>query len=184
MNGKGELFIKDEDGNVLQLTSSGTAEPFPAGTKMYFYQDTAPLGWVYVSAVTDGVLAVKGGSQAYNVDGGTGAGSWTISGLSGSHTHTGPSHTHTGPSHTHSVTIPHSGWSTSIDFGAAADLGSPVSTGEVGRVYADRALTTVAGGTGNTGAGGTGNTGGASAHPSQNGTWRPAAAIGIICEKS
>jgi len=47
-----------------------------ATTKLYFYANTPPTGWTTV-AVTDSVLAVKGGSQAYNVTGGQSAGTWT-----------------------------------------------------------------------------------------------------------
>jgi hypothetical protein len=47
-----------------------------ATTKLYFYANTAPTTWTIV-AVTDAVLAVKGGSNAYNVTGGQTAGTWT-----------------------------------------------------------------------------------------------------------
>jgi hypothetical protein len=47
-----------------------------SGRKIYIYENTAPTGWTIV-AVTDRVLAVKGGSQAYNTTGGTQAGTWT-----------------------------------------------------------------------------------------------------------
>lgn len=47
-----------------------------AGNKMYWYQNVAITGWTIV-AVTDAVLAVKGGSNAYNVTGGQTGGSWT-----------------------------------------------------------------------------------------------------------
>jgi len=81
----------------------------PVGTKMYFYQDTTPAGWTIDGAVADTLLSIKGGTAAYNANGGTQAGSWTPTG----HTHTGPSHTHTTqdhilteaemPSHTHTT---------------------------------------------------------------------------------
>jgi len=47
-----------------------------AGNKVWIYQNVAWTGWT-IEAVTDSVLAVKGGSQAYNVTGGQTAGSWT-----------------------------------------------------------------------------------------------------------
>ena len=53
-----------------------------SGRKIYLYENTAPTGWT-IEAVTDAVLAVKGGSQAYNVTGGQLAGTWTQS----SHSH-------------------------------------------------------------------------------------------------
>ena len=74
---KAELHWTDEDGNNLPLTSAGGLLAVPVGTKMYFYQDTAPTGWTYDSAVVDRVLSVKGGAQAYNANGGTEAGTWT-----------------------------------------------------------------------------------------------------------
>jgi len=49
---------------------------YTSGRKLYFYENTAPTGWTIV-AVTDAVLAVKGGAQAYNTTGGTTAGTWT-----------------------------------------------------------------------------------------------------------
>lgn len=50
---------------------------FVAGRKVYLYENTAPTGWSIV-AVTDKVLAVKGGTGSYNVDGGNTAGDFTI----------------------------------------------------------------------------------------------------------
>jgi hypothetical protein len=45
--------------------------------KIWVYRNTAPDGWAIDAAVTDTVLALKGGSQAYNANGGTLAGTWT-----------------------------------------------------------------------------------------------------------
>ena len=95
---KAELHWTDEDGNNLPLTSAGALLAVPVGTKMYFYQDTAPTGWTYDSAVVDRVLSVKGGAQAYNANGGTEAGTWTQPG----HTLT----TDEMPAHTHDYTPP------------------------------------------------------------------------------
>ncbi len=64
----------------------------PPATKMWFYQNVAPSGWVLDATPADALLAVRGGSGAYSGDGGTQAGTWTQPG----HTHTGPSHTHSG----------------------------------------------------------------------------------------
>ncbi len=49
---------------------------FDIETKMYFYQDSAPVGWTIDSTSADSILAVKGGSQEYNVSGGEIAGTW------------------------------------------------------------------------------------------------------------
>ena len=53
---------------------------FVSDRAVYIYQDDAdiPDGWSKV-AVTDKVLAVKGGSNAYNVNGGNAAGTFSIS---------------------------------------------------------------------------------------------------------
>lgn len=48
---------------------------FTQGTSCWFYQNTAPMFWSIVGTA-DTLLAVKGGSQAYNVSGGTAAGTW------------------------------------------------------------------------------------------------------------
>ena len=51
---------------------------FVTGRKLYLYENTAPTGWTIV-AVTDKVLAVKGGSASYNISGGNTGGAFTIS---------------------------------------------------------------------------------------------------------
>ncbi len=71
-----------------------------ATTKLYHYANTALTGWT-IEAVTDAVLAVKGGSQAYNVTGGQQGGTWTQ-----------PSHaltTNEIPEHTHGGVVGSSG---------------------------------------------------------------------------
>lgn len=50
---------------------------FVPATKLYFYANSPPTGWT-TDSVTDKVLAVKGGSASYNVNGGNTAGSFTI----------------------------------------------------------------------------------------------------------
>lgn len=64
---------------------------FESGRRMWLYEDAAPTGWTYMASIADRVIAVKGGSNAFNVVGGNQAGTWTQL----NHTHTGPSHTHT-----------------------------------------------------------------------------------------
>ena len=92
------ILTKADFGTTAGTVCQGNDARFiPAGTKMWFYQNTAPTGWVIDSTPADAILAVKGGSAAYNVNGGMAAGTWTHP----THTHTGPLHTHTGPSHTH-----------------------------------------------------------------------------------
>jgi hypothetical protein len=94
----------------LAGTTNALSVPGPSGIKMFFYQDLAPAQWTIDSGPADSLLAVKGGSEAYdNVSGVRGSWTPTTHAHTGpshthtmnTHTHTGPSHTHTGPSHTH-----------------------------------------------------------------------------------
>ena len=153
---------------------------FDSGTKMWFYQDTAPTGWTIVAAAADAVLAVKGGSNAYNAAGGTQAGTWTQ-----------PDHTLTTaetPAHTHGSAGSH--YHALMWFGdfygeegyhvyAARQLftttltGSPPSWNTASKSYyktdtgGDHTHTSVGGG---------------SAH-NHGTTYRPLAQVGIICSK-
>ena len=143
-----------------------------SGTKMYFYQNVAPAHWTIDSTPADALLAVKGGSNAFNVDGGNQAGTWTQL----NHTHTGPSHTHTGPSHTHSV--PKDGWGH-----AGAWASGRVSTyGGIDGLLTRSAVNGVTSGTSGTGASGAGGTG-ATGGGTSAATYRPLAQVGIIATK-
>ena len=78
VDAKVELHFLDEDGNEIQLSAVGAIYgSFPSGTKLYFYQDTAPSGWTIDAACVDALLAVKGGADAFDVVGGNQAGTWT-----------------------------------------------------------------------------------------------------------
>ena len=82
--------------NTAWITEGSLADtnwgigPFPSGTKMLFYQNTAPVGWTIQNTLDDKVVYITKGSVAGGQTGGGvhSTGSWTISGLSG------PSHTH------------------------------------------------------------------------------------------
>ena len=97
---KGKLWIQrvstlptyaaTDIGRILYVTGEdafyfGTASAFelwgsdviPAGTKMIFYQNTAPDGWTIDGTVAGSLIGIKGGSAAYNVNGGQLAGTWT-----------------------------------------------------------------------------------------------------------
>jgi len=50
--------------------------------ELWMYRNDSDEGWIINSSVTDRVLALKGGTNAYSTDGGGVAGSWTPSGLS------------------------------------------------------------------------------------------------------
>jgi len=143
---------------------------FVSGRKLWLYEDTAPTGWTTVS-VTDAVLAVKGGTQAYNVSGGNTAGTWTQP----DHTLTIdeiPSHNHGGStstngSHQHYVQkIPGSGTVSTVR--------------QTQNVNADDLYTDSAGNHSHT----ISSQGGGQPHNHGGDTWRPYATVGIIVEKS
>jgi len=182
------------EGNDPRLTPAPAV--IPPATKMWFYQNVAPSGWVLDATPADALLAVRGGSGAYSGDGGTQAGTWTQPG----HTHTGPSHTHSGASHTHTtgdvtLTAAQSGLPAhthnflTVEVGMGGAGGALVGTGPT--VYTTNANVaqnasqahnhgvtgTASGTTGSSGTGATGSSGTAA-------TWRPLAQLGIICKKS
>jgi len=77
------LRLRDSANAVWYGLMAGTTS-----TKLWIYANTAQPGWAIDATVTDRVIALKGGSQAYNVDGGNIAGSWTYI-HSHPHSHTG-----------------------------------------------------------------------------------------------
>ena len=72
-------------------------EPFPSGTKVLFYQASAPTGWTQDTTHNDKALRVVSGSG-----GGSGGTHGLSSPPSTAHTHTGGAHTHSTPNHSHS----------------------------------------------------------------------------------
>ena len=89
----------------------------PATVKIWIYANAATDGWAIDAAVTDMVLALKGGAQAYNRTGGGSAGSWTqpdgtisVANL--------PSHSHGGYSGYYDVTHGHSFTGTTPSYGS------------------------------------------------------------------
>jgi hypothetical protein len=103
VSGATELFYEDDDGTEIQLTNGGSINlpsdvvTFPAGTKMVFYQDTAPTGWTIQNTLDDKLLFITKGSAAGGQTGG---------GAHSTGTWTQPSHTLTEaeiPSHRHAL---------------------------------------------------------------------------------
>lgn len=89
--------------NQLLTALSANYAKIPVGTKMVFYQASAPSGWTMITTQNDKALRVVSASG-----GGAGGTHPLSTPPSTSHTHTGPSHTHdmsmhyhAGPSHTH-----------------------------------------------------------------------------------
>lgn len=81
VGGNTELFWQDSSGRVIQVTNAGsvaapsTAPVIPSGTNMVFVQAAVPAGWVLRTDLNDQLLRTN------NTAGGSGGGSWTISGL-------------------------------------------------------------------------------------------------------
>lgn len=91
----GEIGLWNNGGVLKSRVGSGTpinvalGSEFESGTKMVFHQAAAPTGWTQDTALNDRVLRVVSGA------GGANAGSWTVSGLSG----TLPNHIHSAGSY-------------------------------------------------------------------------------------
>lgn len=103
-----------------------------SGAKGYIwlYRNNTVDGMVVDTAVSDRVLAVKGGSSAYNVNGGTTAGT-AFSSLSG-HTH---SHSHTTTAHSHKWYDNLGSYATHKDgSGANITLGTITDSGKIGLI--------------------------------------------------
>lgn len=141
--------------------------PGDLNTKIWQYRNDATPGWIIDNSVTDKVIALKGGSDAYDINGGTSGGDYN-------HTHTISNHTHTSAEHKHL---------TAIAIGGAIKESPPGGTlsqsvtmkyismndGTASRYYTYTDNTTPDA----TGSDGGGATGGSS-------TTRPAAAVGTL----
>lgn len=150
-----------------------------SNTIAWFYLNTAPTGWKVLATGADMVCGISGGSDAFNANGGTDAGTWTVAGL------TKDAHTHTGASHNHqwydaiAATNAHD---KSYNSGGSATNLSNAGSDKDGSNYS---LVIEQGGVGAgdmyTDDDGTGTTGAQSdAAISSDATWRPAAALGKL----
>lgn len=164
---------------------------FGTARAVYFWEDTAPTGWTIDATCADCVLAVKGGTQDYNVAGGTkAASSWTALGIEteSAHTHAGPSHIHTMPTHYHVWYDFRSGLNDLDGYGntmtgtSNSQLGIYCPSGSAQKLDADHYTSQVD--PGDTNASGTDDTGAGTAHlHTFDGTWRPPGGVGIIGTK-
>jgi hypothetical protein len=149
-------------GTVCQGNDARLDVEIASGSKVWFWQATAPTGWTIDTSAADAVLAVKGGLSSYGVDGGLQAGTWTQL----KHTHTTGDHVLTEaemPAHSHTYQREYD------------SLGS--SGGLVKGYYLGTYNTSTVGSSQAHNHGATGN--GAPAN-----TWRPLAQVGIICTKN
>jgi hypothetical protein len=173
---QGVHFVKD---------GSTTAEPWPhygaesagdvtryllggAAFKIWVYANTAQEGWVIdTDDATDRVLAFKGGSDAYNANGGTNAGTWTQP----NHVHTFTLTTTELPAHVHQMREGDGDLCEYPTVGGASEMsGLPADDPEW--TYSSKAAL-------NTASAGTGSQGSVDNGATAN-TYRPAAAIGTM----
>ena len=152
---------------AFKIRSANTwdrVDTIPSGTKMLFYQDTAPAGWTIDNTLDDKVVYVTKGSAANGQTGGAAHanGTWTISGLT----------VDANLQHTHETEVT-----------ADQNWGTGITTNNVGRLavyyagyvwaYANsRSLTSNAGGVNL-----------ANQAVASNAGWRPAAYNFIVCAK-
>ena len=71
----------DSGKDLLRLRNAANASWYgvmhaDASQQIWVYRNDAMSGWLVVTSVVDKVLAIKGGSNAYNLTGGTTAGTW------------------------------------------------------------------------------------------------------------
>jgi trimeric autotransporter adhesin len=153
----------DVTGNADTATTATNYSSIPSGTKMVFYQDTAPTGWTIANTLDDKVLYVTKGSAASGETGG---------GVHSSGTWTQPNHVHTTgdftlttdemPSHRHGIGYTVSATSSGgTVYGASANVNATSTYTGGGKAHNH----------GDTGNGATAN------------TWRPAAYCVIIATK-
>lgn len=146
-----------------------------AGMRAWFGQNTAPTGWTIDATAADGLLAVKGGTAAYNTIGGTQAGTWTQ-----------PNHLHT----TSAVALTEAQLPTH-NHGSLYGIANGTPTGGAGGGVQSICLAT-SGGVSTTFNGSAGaNVGSGSTHAHGDtgnsataNTWRPLANVGIVCIKN
>lgn len=146
--------VRDKDNAAwLGLMHGDTSQ------KIWVYRNSAMAGWAVDSGVSDKVLALKGGST-YTAGAAT-AGSWTVSGLPGAHTHS--------VSHNHSISgviLQHAATGAVQSFNAV----NPTDAGVEDHASHDHGGATGSF-SGNTDSGGA---------VTQDGTWRAAAAVGTL----
>jgi len=145
--------------------------------KMWVYRNDCGEGWLIDSSVTDRVIALKGGTNAYNVNGGVNGGTWTQ-----------PNHTHTAgsiltPAHVHQVYEDNLGSSNAQTYDSSGVIQTmPAAPNQGTEVRIVRASGTTAIGIGDlytksypaTATTGTSGNGATAA------TYRPAAAVGTL----
>jgi len=89
-----KVYVKSStDLHEVKRVRTGSGNPFPSGSRLFFYQDHAPIGW---SIFTDTSITGDETVMVTTSSGGTTGGTWTVT-ASGSHRHeveSIESHTH------------------------------------------------------------------------------------------
>ena len=143
----------------LTISATGTVMVGDGGTtKCWFYLNTAPTGWTIDATPADALLAVKGGSQAYNANGGTQVGTWTQLASGGTTLSAAESGFPGGSPPTPPITYGASGSTIGFLVGGPASLTSP--SGSLTIASANAASPHI--------------------HPAPANTWRPLAQLGIV----
>lgn len=169
VDAKIELHYLDEDGNEVQLTAAGGLNQklgaIPSGTKMLFYQDSAPTGWTIQNTLDDKLVFISKGSVAGGEVGG---------GAHSTGTWTQPVHAHSVATHWHHAPVGKDGtnltWNSTPPFGTSGSFSynrrtdySASGTGSYMKTSTDGATATGDNATSN--------------------TYRPASYVCIICTK-
>lgn len=115
------LRVRNSGDSAWHKVLTGTAS-----LKLWMYRNDTDEGWTLdASAPTDRVLSLKGGSNAYNVNGGTTAGNWTFT-----------------------ATVPYDGWGQDASSGAAGELlvsdqANTWAAGNINAASASRSITVI-----------------------------------------
>lgn len=192
-NNGGALRFIGPGGTVKTLLTAGGLQSFPSGTKMWFYQNTAPTGWTIDATPADALLAVKGGTAAFNVNGGTQAGIWvqpnhyhSINDVA-AHGHTINAHTHTIATHDHSFSGVTGANNGNYAYGSSGDYTYYTKNGHThnfsGETGGSGTLTTGNPSNRGTDLQGAHDHGGSTGGGATINSWRPLSQVGIICTK-
>lgn len=165
-------FLNAAESDLLGLL------PGDLSTKIWQYRNDATPGWVIDASVSDKVIALKGGSDAYDINGGSTGGTFDTE-----HTHTVSGHIHTSATHKHLTATGYKKYGdgeiatkvtpTGGSLEATVSVEYPASSNRaVAPVYFAYTDDATPGATGTSGAGATG-TGGST-------TIRPTAAVGTL----
>lgn len=179
-----DAVLADLITSLSKIVTENSDKLIPAGTKMWFYHNTAPVGWTIDATAPDSLLAVKGGTNDYSTRGGHMHGTW----YQPDHYHSTVSHVLTEaemPAHTHNdpTTDGNEGPGDSVYKYELAQVDFHVSGftypnyRSSGYDYGIQSAPTSSTG------GGASHTHGNTSKGATSPTWRPQAALGIVCTK-